>query len=114
MRNSTGFAIAIAAVLAVAAYGYSTTDALVGTTQDIERAHRAIEAFDEVLVDSSIAGSARRLYLLGGEGAEIQKFEVAADGSRDALARARSLSLATFGRADRLGRIDQLLRQRLD
>jgi PAS domain S-box-containing protein len=114
MRNSTGFAIAIAGALAVAAYGYATTDALVATTRDIERTHRAIEAFDEVLVESSIAGTARRSYLLGGEGAEIQKFEAAADESREAMARARALWVETFGKADRLDRVDRLLRERLD
>jgi len=104
----------MAAVLAVAAYGYSTTEALVATAHEIERTHRAIEAFDDVLVASSIAGSARRLYLLGGEGAEVQKFDVAADEAHDALGRARTLSLETLGRGSRLDRIDGLLRARLD
>src|ERR1700678_1099210 len=97
MRNSAAFAVAMAAVLAVAAYGYSTTEALVAAAHEIERTHRAIEAFDDVLVASSIAGSARRLYLLGGEGAEVQKFDVAADEAHDALGRARALSLGTLG-----------------
>jgi PAS domain S-box-containing protein len=104
----------MAAVLAVAAYGYSTTEALVATARDIERTHRAIEALDQVLVESSIAGSARRLYLLGGEGAEIQKFDVASDEAHDALVRARALSLDTLGRGGRLDRIDGLLRERLE
>jgi PAS domain S-box-containing protein len=114
MRLETvGLWIAIAGAISVAAIGYHATDALTATAGQVDRAHAAIEALDEVLVAVSAAGSARRAYLLGGEDLEIQKFDAASEEARGALSRARNLALADGGHADQFDRIEPLLAQRL-
>lgn len=90
--ETVGLWMAIAASIGVAVIGYRTTEELVATSREVERTHRAIEALDQVLVAMGSAGTARRAYLLGGEGAEVLKFAAAGDEARQALDEARSLA----------------------
>ncbi len=113
MRLETvGLWIAIAAWVAIAAIGYRTTSELVDVSQEVDRTHRAIDALDQVLVAVGSAGTARRTFLLGGEGAEIEKFEAAGEEMHRAFAEARVLSDEGAGQDERFGRIESLLDDR--
>ncbi len=114
MRLATvGLWIAIAGAVGVAAMSYGATEALTTTSSEVDRAHEAIDALEQVLVAAGAAGSARRAYLLGGDGLEIEKFATARDQAREALARARTLIARDRGRLDRIDEVEPLLERRL-
>jgi PAS domain S-box-containing protein len=114
MRLETlGLLVAIAAAIAVAAIGFTTTDALTETSREVDRAHTTIEALDRVLVAVGSAGSARRAYLLGKDEGDVAKFDVASADARDALAEARTLVVSSGGATEPFDRMDALLGERL-
>ncbi len=113
MRLETvGLWIAIAASVGVAAVGYRTTEELVDVSREVDRTHRAIDALDQVLVAVGSAGTARRAFLLGGEGAEVERFAAAGEQMRSALTEARALSDEGVGQKERFARIEALLDDR--
>jgi PAS domain S-box-containing protein len=82
--------------------------------------HRTIEALDEVVNEVGAAGNARRVYLFGGEGADVDRFDVSSDSARSALAEARVLAAGTAESAApdadlqaKLERVGALVEQRL-
>jgi PAS domain S-box-containing protein len=110
--ETVGLWIAIAASIGTAVIGYRTTEELVVTTREVDRTHRAIDALDQVLVSIGSAGTARRAYLLGGEGAEIQRFATAGDEARRALDEARALADRGPADKERFEHIQSLLDER--
>ncbi len=110
--ETVGLWIAIAASIGVAVIGYHTTEELVGTSKEVDRTHRAIDALDQVLVAVGSAGTARRAYLLGGEGAEILRFATAGDQARQALEEARALADDGPAERERFAHIGALLDER--
>jgi PAS domain S-box-containing protein len=95
--ETVGLGIAIAAAVAVAVTGYRTTQELAATTAEVDRTHRTIEALDEVVNEVGAAGTARRSFLFGGEGAELERFDSSSASAREALAQARSLAAEAEG-----------------
>jgi PAS domain S-box-containing protein len=110
--ETVGLWIAIAGSIAVAAVGYQTTETLAFMSTEVDRSHRAIDALNQVLVTVGSAGSARRAYILGGEGAQVEKLAAAEDEARAALAEARSLAADDKDR-DAIDLAQVLLNQRL-
>ncbi|HEX3771364.1 MAG TPA: hypothetical protein VHV30_10885, partial [Polyangiaceae bacterium] len=90
--ETLGLGVAIASAVVVAVTAYRTTQELATTTAEVDRTHRTIEALDEVVNAVGAAGNARRVYLFGGEGPDLERFDSSADSARAALAEARALA----------------------
>jgi PAS domain S-box-containing protein len=111
--ETIGLAIAIAASTGVATTAYRTTQALTDTTLEVDRTHRTIEALDEVLNSAGAAANARRTFLFGGEGAELERFDASSSTARDALAEAHALASGNADLSSRIDRVESLVDQRL-
>jgi len=111
--ETVGLAVSIASAVGVAATSYRTTQALATVASEVDRTHRTIEALDAVINAVGAAGNARRTFLFGGEGVDLERFDASAATARSALAQARELAAGDAEASSRLERVGALVDVRL-
>jgi signal transduction histidine kinase len=109
---SIGLGLALAVMVAVAVVGYRTTEALVETVGSVEHTRQVMEALDQVILNATTAGRARRNYALTGDDADVPRVAAAIAAARDASARVRSLTSDNPAQRVRLHRLDPMIADR--
>jgi PAS domain S-box-containing protein len=112
--TTIGLGLALAVMVVVALLGYHTFEALLETARGVEHTRQVIETLDQIVLNTTAAGRARRSYSLTRDESNLPRIDAAISEVRADVRKVRMLTVDNPHQRERIDRLEPLLTRRFD
>ncbi|HEY4015313.1 MAG TPA: ATP-binding protein [Polyangiaceae bacterium] len=112
--TTIGLGLALAVMVVVALLGYHTFEALLETARGVEHTRQVIETLDQIVLNTTAAGRARRSYSLTRDESNLPRIDAAISEVRADVRKVGMLTVDNPHQRERIDRLEPLLTRRFD